>query len=358
MAVSCSNGKSKAPLYETVTLNKGSLSRTVTATGTIEPVNQIEVGTQVSGIVDKIYVDYNSVVTKGQLLAEMDRTTLLADLKSAEAMLSSAEVDFQYQTRNYERSKRLHDKGLISDTDFETAEYQYNTSKLSLNRQRSDILRTRRNLEYATITSPIDGVILSRDVEEGQTVAAGFNTPKLFGLAADLTQMRVIANVDEADIGIIAEGQRVEFSVDAFPSEVFEGSVTQVRLNPKTESKVTTYQVVVAAPNPDLKLKPGLTANIVIFAVDHHDVFIVPMKALRFTPNEEAVDNNGSQIWLLRDNKPVKVDVKVGDNDNINSVVESEILNEGDLVITTYTDKKNLAARKKAVSVNIGASDE
>ena len=346
IVTSCFGGAKKAA-FDTVVIQKGSITRSVTATGTIEPINQVEVGTQVSGIVDKLYADYNSEVKKGQLLAEMDRTNLIADLNSFTAMLNQAEVEYNYQLKNYERSKRLHEKGLISDTDYESAEYQYSTSKLSLERQRSEISKARRNLEYATITSPIDGVVLSREVDEGQTVAAGLNTPTLFKLAADLTQMQVVASVDEADIGVVSEGQRVTFTVDAFPDDVFDGSVSQVRLNPQTTSNVTTYQIIVNAPNEDLKLKPGLTANITIYTAEQRDVFTVPMKALRFAPNESPDANDGNTLWLMKDDVPTPVKVTVGINDGINCVVEGDAIKAGDVVITEYVSIEDLIARKR-----------
>lgn len=347
IVVSSCVGASKKTAFDTVTIQKGSITRSVTATGTIEPINQVEVGTQVSGIVDKLYADYNSEVKKGQLLAEMDRTNLIADLNSVTAMLNQAEVEYNYQLKNYERSKRLHEKGLISDTDYESAEYQYSTSKLQLERQRSEISKARRNLEYATITSPIDGVVLSREVDEGQTVAAGLNTPTLFKLAADLTQMQVVASVDEADIGVVSEGQRVTFTVDAFPDDVFDGSVSQVRLNPQTTSNVTTYQIIVNAPNEDLKLKPGLTANITIYTAEQNDVFTVPMKALRFAPNESPDPNDGNTLWLMKDDVPTPVTVTVGINDGINCVVEGDGIKAGDVVITEYVSLDALIARKR-----------
>jgi HlyD family secretion protein len=347
IVILASCGGRKKTAFDTVTISRGSITKSVTATGTIEPINQVEVGTQVSGIVDKLYADYNSEVKKGQLLAEMDRTNLIADLNSVTAMLNQAEVEYNYQLKNYERSKRLHEKGLISDTDYESAEYQYSTSKLQLERQRSEISKARRNLEYATITSPIDGVVLSREVDEGQTVAAGLNTPTLFKLAADLTQMQVVASVDEADIGVVSEGQRVTFTVDAFPDDVFEGSVSQVRLNPQTESNVTTYQIIVNAPNEDLKLKPGLTANITIYTTELDNVFTVPMKALRFAPNESPDANDGNTLWLMKDGTPTPVKVTIGINDGINTVVEGDAIREGDIVITEYLSLEDLLARKK-----------
>lgn len=274
---------------ETAMAERSTLSNVITATGTVEPVVEVEVGTQVSGIIDKIYVDYNSVVTKGQLLAEMDRINLQAELQSKQASLASSKTEFDYQEKNYARSKVLHEKQLISDTDYETATYSYEKAKNSYEQIKADMVKVRRNLDYATILSPIDGVVINRAVEEGQTVAAGFSTPTLFTIANDLTQMRVIADVDEADIGNIEEGQNVKFSVDAYPDDVFEGTVTQVRLEAIIESNVVTYEVVISAYNPDLKLKPGLTANVTIYTLERNNVLTVPTKALRFIPDAELL---------------------------------------------------------------------
>ena len=273
----------------TAKASRNSITNSVTATGTVEPVMKVEVGTQVSGIIDKIYVDFNSVVTKGQLIAEMDKVNLEADLISKEAELASSKTEFEYQEKNYARSKTLHEKQLISDTDFETATYNYERAKNSYANNISGMTKVRRNLQYAIITSPIDGVVINRVVEEGQTVAAGFNTPTLFTIANDLTQMRVIADVDEADIGQVEEGQNVKFTVDAYPNDVFDGQVTQVRLEAKVTSNVVTYEVVISAHNPDLKLKPGLTANVTIFTLERNNVLTVPSKALRFVPDAEAL---------------------------------------------------------------------
>ncbi|MCD7938081.1 MAG: efflux RND transporter periplasmic adaptor subunit [Tannerellaceae bacterium] len=284
-------GKSstKGLRLEVAPVTQTTITNVVTATGTVEPVISVEVGTQVSGIIDKIYVDYNSVVTKGQVIAEMDKVTLQADLASQEANLASSKAEFEYQEANHARYKTLFDQQLISNSDYETALYSYNVAKSSYDRARSDMVKVRQQLEYATITSPIDGVVINREVEAGQTVASGFNTPTLFTIANDLTQMRVIANVDEADIGQVEEGQNVQFSVDAYPDDIFEGKVIQVRLEATVESNVVTYEVVVSAYNPDLKLKPGLTANITIFTLERPDVLTIPGKALRFLPEEDML---------------------------------------------------------------------
>jgi len=282
-----SNGKMN---LMTAKASRNTITNTVTATGTVEPVKKVDVGTQVSGIIDRIYVDFNSVVKEGQVIAEMDKVNLLADLRSKEADLASSKTEFEYQEKNYARSKSLHEKQLISDTDFETATYNYEKAKNNYTNNQSGMQKVRRNLEYATIASPIDGVIINRAVEEGQTVAAGFSTPTLFTIANDLTQMRVIANVDEADIGQVEDGQKVTFKVDAYPNDVFEGNVTQVRLEAKNTSNVVTYEVVISAHNPDLKLKPGLTAQVTIYTLERSNVLTLPNKALRFIPDEPALE--------------------------------------------------------------------
>ena len=282
--------------FQTEKVTRNSMTDVVVATGTVEPVTKVDVGTQVSGIIDRIYVDYNSVVKKGQLIAEMDKVTLQAELESQEAQLANAKAEYEYQQKNYARSKVLFEKQLISDSDYEEATYNYEKAKSAYEKSKADIVKVRRNLGYAVITSPIDGVVISREVEEGQTVAAGFETPTLFTIANDLTQMQVVADVDEADIGQVADGQRVQFSVDAYPDDTFEGTVLQVRLEATTESNVVTYEVVIDAPNPDLKLKPGLTANVTIFTLEKDDATAVPTKALRFVPNAELLGELGLTI--------------------------------------------------------------
>ena len=297
--------------FETAKIEKATLESSVTATGTIEAVTQVEVGTQVSGIVSKIYVDYNSTVKAGQVIAELDRTNLISELTSAKANLESGLSNLKYQQSNFERYKNLYDKGLVSTNDYDQARLAYVQAEQQVNTQRQTVKKAETNLGYATITSPIDGVVLSKEVEEGQTVASSFSTPTLFKIARDLTDMRVIADVDEADIGDVKEGQRVTFTVDAFPDDTFEGQVTQVRQEATTESNVVTYEVVISAPNDDLKLKPGLTANVVIFTMEAKDVLAVPSKALRFTPREAML--NSDETITDTDAKE-KVWVKEGSN--------------------------------------------
>lgn len=289
---------SKGPkvLLETAPISHITIRNSVTATGTVEPVTQVEVGTQVSGIIDKLYADYNDQVKAGQLIAEMDKVTLQAELESAQAQLASSKTEYEYQTKNYARTKTLHEKQLVSDAEYDQAFYLYETARNAYEQSQAAMVKVKRNLGYATITSPIDGVVISRAVEEDQTVAAGFETPTLFTIANDLTQMQVVADVDEADIGQVADGQRVQFSVDAYPDDTFEGTVLQVRLEATTESNVVTYEVVIDAPNPDLKLKPGLTANVTIFTLEKDDATAVPTKALRFVPNAELLGELGLTI--------------------------------------------------------------
>lgn len=297
--------------YSEAEAAKQDIVNSVTATGTIEPVTSVDVGTQVSGVISKLYVDYNSVVKAGEVIAELDRTNLMSELSSAQASLKSAQSELDYQKTNYERYKALYDKGLISANDFEQARLSYVQAQQRTRQQKESVKKAQTNLGYATITSPIDGVVLSKEVEEGQTVASSFSTPTLFKIARDLTDMRVIADVDEADIGDVKEGQRVTFTVDAFPDDTFEGQVTQVRQEATTESNVVTYEVVISAPNDDLKLKPGLTANVVIFTMEAKDVLAVPSKALRFTPREAML--NSDETITDTDAKE-KVWVKEGSN--------------------------------------------
>ena len=295
--------------FKTEKAAKANIQNSVTATGTIEPVTSVTVGTQVSGIVSKLFVDYNSVVKKGQVIAELDKTNLISELNTSKANLASAQSSLKYETDNYNRYKTLFDKGLVSADEYETAKLSYDKAKQTVATAKESVAKAQTNLGYATITSPIDGVVLSKSVEEGQTVAASFSTPELFNIAQNLTDMRVIADVDEADIGEVKEGARVTFTVDAYPNDTFEGEVTQVRQEATTTNNVVTYEVVISAPNNDLKLKPGLTANVTIFTAEKQGVLCVPSKALRFTPTPETVgnmkiqDTNGkNKVWTKEGN--------------------------------------------------------
>lgn len=330
--------------FETERAMRQDISTTITATGTIEPVTKVEVGTQVSGIISKIYVDYNSEVRKGQIIAELDKTNLSSELASAQSNLSNAQSNYNYQKSNHERYRILFEKGLISANDYENAKLSYEQALQSVNVQKQNVQKAQTNLNYATITSPIDGIVLSREVEEGQTVAASMSTPTLFYIAQDLTNMRVIADIDEADIGGVVEGQRVTFTVDAYPDDMFDGKVTQVRQNAKTESNVVTYEVVIAAPNAELKLKPGLTANVTIYTMEEPDVLVVSNKALRFVPNTAIAGNNytiedtpgpGQRVWTLEGNTIKAHPVKTGTTNGTQTQI-LEGINEGTEVLTDF----------------------
>ena len=273
---------------ESAAATKGDIFNTVTATGTVAPIDKVDVGTQVSGVIKNIYVDFNSVVKTGQLLAELDRSTLNAILVQSQASLASAQNELTYQEQNFNRSKKLYETQMVSETDFELAQYNYNNAKTNVERLKSSLEQAKVNLSYASIYSPIDGVILARNVDAGQTVAASFSTPTLFSIAKDLTKMKVQANVDEADIGQVKLDQKVTFTVDAYPDDNFEGKVTQIRLNPTVSANVVTYQVIIEAPNPDLKLMPGLTASVSIITKNAENVVLIPAKALRFTPDADV----------------------------------------------------------------------
>ena len=306
--------------FETAKVENTSIHTSITATGTIEPVTSVTVGTQVSGIVSHLYVDYNSVVKKGQVIAELDRTNLISELNTSKANLSSAQSTAAYEQANYNRYKTLYEKGLVSADEFESAQLSYLKAKEQVNTSRESVQKAQTNLGYATITSPIDGVILSKAVEEGQTVAASFNTPELFVIAQDLTDMRVIADIDEADIGGVKEGQRVSFTVDAFPEDKFDGTVTQVRQEAKTESNVVTYEVVISAPNADLKLKPGLTANVTIFTMEKDNVLAVLQEG------ESISDCEGDhKLWTKEGSVFKAHKVEVGTSNGVMTEITSGI---------------------------------
>jgi HlyD family secretion protein len=277
--------KVAAVAFDTVKVEKGNITNTVTATGTIEAIKTVNVGTQVSGILQNVYVDFNDNVKQGQLLARLDETSLKAQLEQSQSQVDMAQAQLTFQAATYDRLKVLYDKKLIAQADYDQALYNYQNSKASLNNANSNLARSMVNLKYATITSPIDGVVLNRAVEEGQTVAASFNTPTLFTIVNDLTQMEVQTSVDEADIGKVKQNQRVEFTVDAYPDMKFEGNVSEVRLQPVTTNNVVTYVVILSAPNPEKKLMPGMTASAIIYVEEKTNTLIVSGKALRFTPD-------------------------------------------------------------------------
>lgn len=327
-----------------------SMSEVVTATGTMESITQVDVGTQVTGIIDHLYVDFNDKVTKGQLIAELEKTLLESDLKSADANMASAEASYEYAKANYERDKKLHDEKLISDYEFETSRRDFDVARLSYEKSKADRVRAAKNLNYAEIYSPIDGIVISREVEVGQTVVSSMNVANLY-VIADLENMRVVGNVDEADIGQVKEGQHVTFTVDAYPDDVFEGTVTQVRKNPTTTSNVVTYEVIVDTSNPDLKLIPGMTANLTIYTLELDDVLAVPLKALKFEPQEGEEESglpkpvalpqpSKSSVWIQKGDELIQTAVELGVANNIYQQIISG-LKQGDKVALQYFEKEN-----------------
>ena len=354
--VSCS--KSSKIEVETYTVEPTTLSETVTATGTMESVTQVDVGTQVTGIIETLHADFNDHVKKGQLLAELEKTLLESELKSADANMESARATYEYTRKNYERDKALHDEKLISDYEFQTSRKEYDVARLSYEKSQADRVKAAKNLNYAEIYAPIDGIIISREVEEGQTVVSSMNVQNLY-VIADLENMQVVGNVDEADIGRVKVGQRVTFTVDAYTDDVFSGIVTQVRLNPTTTSNVVTYEVIVNAPNPDLKLIPGMTANLTIYTLELENATAIPLKALKFQPREDAGENEGMPVpvpaknstgycvWVLRDGKLYQTSVELGVSNGILQQVVSG-LKRGDKVALQYKETHDEAQKENA----------
>jgi HlyD family secretion protein len=364
LIVSLSSGKAEMIKLETVKISSGNVSNIITASGALEAVETVEVGTQVSGVIQKIYVDYNSQVKKGQLLAQLDETPLRAQLDQSKASVDQAEAQVKYQKATYDRYKTLIEKNLIAQSDFDLQEYNYNNAVASLKQAQSNYDRNKINLDYATINSPIDGIILERSVDEGQTVAASFNTPTMFIIANDLTQMQVEANVDEADIGKVFENQRIGFAVDAYPGLVFEGKVSQIRLQPVKSSNVITYTVVITAPNPEMKLMPGMTASVSFYPAEKDKTLILPARALNV-----SIDQNEKNIYA-KSNPEIKIEgatlktdsekeklvwvkngltisqtkVVVGNTDEANYELLSG-LKDGDEVLTTFELEKPIAKK-------------
>ena len=327
--------------FDTAKVQPANIKNSVTATGSVEPVTSVTVGTQVSGIISKLYVDYNTVVKKGQVIAELDKTNLISELNTAKANLSSAQSTLSYESANFKRYATLYKKGLVSADEYDTAKLNYEKAKESVASSREMVQKAQTNLNYAIITSPIDGVVISKSVEEGQTVAASYATPELFTIAKDLTNMQVVADVDEADIGAVKEGDRVTFTVDAYPDDTFEGTVKQVRLQATTTNNVVTYEVVISAQNADLKLKPGLTANVTIYTQERTGVLAVANKALRFTPTKETVgkdmkivDCKGkNKVWTLDGKTLTAHPVSIGQTDGMHTEI-TKGLKAGQQIVT------------------------
>lgn len=324
--------KKQAVTFDTAKVELANIKNSVTATGSVEPVTSVTVGTQVSGIISRLYVDYNTVVKKGQIIAELDKTNLISELNTAKANLSSAQSSLNYESANYKRYATLFKKGLVSADEYESAKLNFEKAKDQVAQSREMVQKAQTNLSYAIITSPIDGVVISKSVEEGQTVAASYATPELFTIAKDLKDMQVVANVDEADIGDVKEGERVSFTVDAYPNDTFEGVVKQVRQEATTTNNVVTYEVVISAPNSELKLKPGLTANVTIYTAERQNVLCVSTKALRFTPTQDLikgckiVDCKGkNKVWTREGNTFKAHAVQIGMSDGIHTEILSGV---------------------------------
>lgn len=365
------SGNGTAIHLETSQVKTGAITTSVTATGTVEPVDQVEVGTQVSGLVERIYVDYNSQVRKGQLLAELDKTTLNQNVANAQASYTAALNELNYYRQNHNRQKNMYEAGVISKADYEQASYQIKNAQATVAQRQTTLTQSRANLGYANIYSPIDGIIISKEVEEGQTVAASMTTPTLFTIAKDINKMQVEADVDEADIGNVEVGQRVSFTVDAFPDQVFTGKVRQVRLGATTTSNVVTYTVIIDADNTDKKLKPGLTATVTIYTQELNEVNTIEAQALNFTPDSLMLakyyeqnkietklpptsrpdDDSGKYVWVKNsDGSLTLTEIVVGTSDGINVAVKDGLA-KGTNVVTRMEE-----GAKQEVSSGAGGS--
>jgi HlyD family secretion protein len=354
-------GKGNEPKFRTEKVTRGDIEMAITATGTVNPVTTVLVGTQVSGTVKNIYVDFNSPVKKGQLIARIDPALVeaqvnqaRANLLSAKANLEKAEASEVDAKRTMERNKELLAKNLIAQSDFDTTETNYETAKASVNAAKSQVAQNEAalssaetNLFYTRIVSPVDGIVVSRNVDVGQTVAASFQTPTLFSIAQDLTKMQIDTNVAEADIGNVTVGQDVQFTVDAYPDITFKGKVWQVRNAPITVQNVVTYDVVIQVSNPELKLKPGMTANVSIIVSIKRDVLKIPNVALRFRPAEEVkttAQQRGSAVWILEQEKPKRVPVSTGISDGAYTEIVSGEIKEGQELIVESLEKAKAQA--------------
>ncbi|MDR2039496.1 MAG: efflux RND transporter periplasmic adaptor subunit [Bacteroidales bacterium] len=354
---SCSN---KQVYFNTITVNdQTTVEVKVMATGTIQPVEVVDVGTQVSGVIEKIYADYNSHVEKGQLLAELDKLTLQEKLNQANASQTRAESELNYARQNHDRIKQLYETKAATQVSYEEAVNRLVQAETSLDDAKANVHQAKVNLSYAYVYSPIDGVVLDRSVNVGQTVAAAFSTPTLFKIAEDLTKMQVEADVDEADIGMVKVGQPVSFTVDAYNNDLFKGTVSQIRLQPKTTNNVVTYTVIVEAPNPGEKLFPGMTANIYV-EVDKEQGISVPVEALRFASDPEttqkygitpAQNKSGSQVIVQKDGITSFRNIELGIDDGIHAIVRSGLATGEEVALSASTEKKKDAVQSNGNSV-------
>jgi HlyD family secretion protein len=340
------------PEYRTEPAMRGDITAAVTATGIVNPVTKVLVGTQVSGIIKDIFVDYNSPVRKGQLIALIDPASFQAQVEQARANLSAAKAElakaraaFADAERTRRRNRELYDKNLIAESEVDTADTNYETTQAQVNAAEAGVAQAgaalriaETNLRYSRIVSPVDGVVISRNVDRGQTVAASFQTPTLFVIAQDLTKMQINTSVGEADIGAVKVGQEVEFTVDAYPDRTFAGKVQQVRIEPVTVQNVVTYDAVIFVDNKELLLKPGMTANVSIITARKSDVLKIPNTALRFRPQGRAgapSDQKGPGVWVLEGGAPKRVAITLGVTDGTFTEIASGDLKEDDAVIVS-----------------------
>lgn len=354
-------GKKKSIKYQTAIVEKGTVMEKVEATGTIKPVQTVEIGAQVSGMIKEVYVDYNSHVKKGQLLAQIDTSLFQAQVDQAQATLAVKQANYKkyrnqtaYKKATYVRYQKLYNQGYVSKDSLESAKTDYNVNLAETASTRADIQQASAtlrnnlaNLRYCRIVSPVDGVVISKNVEVGQTVASSFQTPTLFEVAQDLTKMRIEASVSEADIGKVKQGQDVDYTLDGYPDKVFKGVVSQVRLASTTTNNVVTYTVVVDVNNPDGILIPGMTANIEIITNKKENILTVPHAALKFVPQNHKEKYEEQGVWVLRKRKPVRVSIETGISDDFVTEVSSSELQEGDVVILKIEgkDKKSGSPR-------------
>ena len=338
-------GTQKVEPLATMEITRGEMRQVVTATGEIQPLNTVSVGSQVSGTIEKLYVDFNSKVKKGDVLLEIEPSVLQASVDEAKASLVSAQSQRNYAKSEYQRNKTLYNEGFISRAEMEQSQTTYEQAEQSVKRMQSQYDRAVTNLGYATITSPVDGTVIAREVDVGQTVAASFQTPNLFKIAEDLSQMQIETSVSEADIGVIKEGQAVTFTVDAYPNQTFDGTVRQIRLSPTTTSNVVVYTVVIDVDNSDLRLMPGMTAFVTIVVTEKHDVFKVQNATLVLRKFDGIVDNAGDatpndHLAIQRDGKVILIPYTKGLVTATETEIISDELRDGDRVVIGRTGQK------------------
>lgn len=341
--------------YKTEPLSKKTIVQVVEASGTINPVTTVSIGSQVSGMINEIFVDFNSVVKKGDILAQIDTSLFQAQVMQSKASIDNARANLakvkavaDNDKLTLDRYRNLYKKGYVSKSELDLAESTYSSdiaqvkaAQAQINQAVASYSTAESNLRYTKITSPVDGVVIARKVDVGQTVAASFQTPELFSVAQDLTKMQIEASVSEADIGKVKVGQQVEYTLDGYQDSIFEGKVKQVRISPTTVQNVVTYSVIIEVDNEDLKLKPGMTANVAIITEKKENILCVSNTALKFTPYKDGsgpkYDKLG--IWIMKDNEPSRIEIETGANDDMYTEIISSSLKEGDQIIVSILDK-------------------